>query len=175
MNKDKNSQDPNGFAPEIVAIEQEIVEFFAAKSSEYTGRNPIIAKVMTYFCARRKLTQHDLQILTGYSAGTISKSVHQLLEMNVITKEIIPGTHTHIYKMEKLPFVSPRYFLRTEIVMDEKIRELEEMKKTLNENVKEMEKLEAYKKIYTTITELLDLLPKVHVFIEKLEEQIKQN
>jgi len=95
--------------------------------------------------------------------------------MNVITKEIIPGTHTHVYKMEKLPFVSPRYFLRTEIVMDEKIRELEEMKKTLNENVKEMEKLEAYKKIYTTITKLLDLLPKVHVFIEKLEEQIKQN
>jgi len=81
MNKDKNSQDPNGFAPEIVAIEQEIVEFFAAKSAEYTGRNPIIAKVMTYFCARRKLTQHDLQILTGYSAGTISKSVHQLLEI----------------------------------------------------------------------------------------------
>jgi len=38
-----------------------------------------------------------------------------------------------------------------------------------------MEKLEAYKKIYTTITELLELLPKVHVFIEKLEEQIKQN
>ena len=133
--------DPHGFDPEIREIEKEIVEFFATKGSEFTGRHPIVATVMTYFYIRKELTQHDLQVLTGYSAGTISKSVRQLVKMNIIIKETIPGTHTHIYKMENLPFISPRYFLRTENVMDKKIAELKEMKNTLDEHSDKMKKL----------------------------------
>ena len=174
MSLDNNLQDPHGFDPEIREIEKEIVEFFVAKSSEFTGRHPIISKVMTYFFTRKNLTQRDLQILTGFSAGTISKSVRQLLEMNMITKETIQGTHKHIYKMEKLPFISPRYFLRTESLMEEKIRELEKVKKTLDDNAKELKNFETYHKSYATVTQLLRLLPSVSVFMEKLEEELKK-
>ena len=90
--------------------------------------------------------------------------------MNVITKETIPGTHTHMYKMEKLPFISPQYFLRTENVMEMEILELEEMKKTLEANEKQMEKIEIYQKIYSTVTQLLQILPSISVFMEKLED-----
>jgi len=170
---DKNL-DPHGFDPEIREIERQIVEFFSAKSSVFTGRHPIVSTVMTYFYTRKILTQRDLQILTGFSAGTISKSVRQLLEMNVIIKETIPGTHKHIYKMEKLPFISPRYFLRTESLMEEKIRELKEMKKTLDDNSEEMKNFKAYQQIYATVTQLLNLLPSISVFMEKLEEELKK-
>lgn len=174
MTVEKNLQDPHGFDPDIREIEREIVEFFAAKSSEFTGRHPIVSTVMTYFYTRKILTQRDLQILTGFSSGTISKAVRQLLEMNVITKETIPGTHKHVYKMEKLPFISPRYFLRTESLMDEKIRELEEIQKTLDYNAEEMKNVEAYQQIYATVTQLLNLLPSISVFMEKLEEELKK-
>lgn len=174
MTVEKNLQDPHGFDPDIREIEREIVEFFAAKSSEFTGRHPIVSTVMTYFYTRKNLTQRDLQILTGFSAGTISKAVRQLLEMNVITKETIPGTHKHIYKMEKLPFISPRYFLRTESLMEEKIRELEEIQKTLDDNAEEMKNCEAHQQIYATVTQLLNLLPSISVFMEKLEEELKK-
>lgn len=174
MSPIKKSEDPHGFDPEIREIERQIVEVFAAKSSEFIGRNPIVSKVMTYFSIRKKLTQKELQQLTGFSSGTISKSVRQLLEMNVITKEIIPGTHTHVYKMEKLPFISPQYFLRTENVMEKKIRAHEEMKKTLEANEKQMKKFESYQKIYATVTQLLQILPSISVFMEKLEEQQKK-
>ena len=93
-----------GFDPEIRQLEQEIVEFFAEKASEYTGRHPIVSMVMSYFYVRRSLTQRDLRKLTGFSAGAISKAVRQLVDMNVITREMILGTHTHIYTMETLPF-----------------------------------------------------------------------
>jgi len=165
MTSNKASQDPHGFDPEIRQIEQEIVEFFAEKTPEYTGRHPIIATVMAYFYTRRNLTQRDLQNLTGFSAGTISKSVRQLVDMNVITKEIIPGTHMHIYKMEKLPFSSARYFLRTEKLLEELEKELKEMKDTLDTHAEEMQNLKGYQKIYTIITQLLELMSSVPMFM----------
>lgn len=171
MTADKKVEGINDFDPEIRAIEREIVEFFATKASEFTGRNPITAEVMTYFYIRKILTQSGLQMLTGYSAGTISNAVRQLVKMNIIIKETIPGTHKHVYKMEKLPFISPRYFLRTENVMDDKIRELEQVKKTLDDN-KEVKNFEDYPKIYETVTQLLRLLPTVSMFMENVEEEL---
>jgi len=174
MSSDKRLQDTSDFDPEIRTVEKEIVEFFATKASEFTGRHTITSKVMTYFYIRKELTQHDLQILTGFSAGTISKSVNKLLKMNMITKETIPGTHKHIYKMEKLPFSSPRYFLMTENIMDDTIRELKKIKKTLDDNRGEMKKFETYHKSYETVTQLLRLLPTIHIFLENIEEELKK-
>ena len=173
MSSDKRLQNISNFDPKIRAIEKEIVEFFATKASEFTGRHPITSKVMTYFYIRKELTQHDLQTVTGFSAGTISKAVRKLLKMNMITKETIPGTHKHIYKMEKLPFISPRYFLMTESVMDNMIGELEKMKKTLDDNKEEMKQFETYHKSYETVTQLLRLLPTVSFFLDNIEEELK--
>jgi DNA-binding transcriptional regulator GbsR (MarR family) len=174
MNSDNILQDTPKFDPEIRAIEKEIVKFFATKASEFTGRHPITSKVMTYFYIRKMLTQRDLQILTGFSAGTISKAVRQLLKMNIITKETIPNTHKHIYKMEKLPFISPRYFLMTESVMDDRIEELEEMKKTLDDHREEMKTFETYHKSYEIVTQLLRLLPTISIFLENIEEELEE-
>lgn len=167
-------QDPHDFDPEIREIEKETIEFFAKTASEYTGRHLMVSTVMTYFYIRRNLTQQDLQTLTGFSAGTISKVVRQLLKMNIIIKETIPGTHKHLYKMEKLPFISPRYFLRTEIIMEEKIGELEKMKRILEDNREEMENFETYNKSYSTIKQLLRLLPSFSSFLEQIDEELKK-
>jgi len=172
MTSNKNPQDPHGFDPEIRQIEKELAEFVAEKAFEFVGRHPIVATVMTYFDTRRSLTQQDLQKLTGFSAGTISKSVRQLVDMNVITKETIPGTHKHIYRMERLPFTSARYFGRTEKHIKEMEKELKEMKDTLDTNAEEMKSLNGYQKIYTTITQLLELMSTAPTFMALIDEEI---
>ena len=174
MSPNTDFVDPQGFDPEIRDIEKEIVDFFVTKGSEFTGRHPIVSTVMTYFYIRKNLTQHDLQHLTGYSAGTVSKAVRQLVKMNMITKQTIPGTHKHIYKMESLPIISPSYFLRTENVMDEKIAELKEMNKTLDNNAEQMKKFATYQNAYATVTQLLTLLPTVHNFLDSIEKEMKK-
>jgi DNA-binding transcriptional regulator GbsR (MarR family) len=170
---DDTSPDPHGFDPEIRKIEKEIIKFFSAKAVELQGRHPIIATVMTYFYTRSNLTQRDLQIMTGYSAGTISKALRQLVDMNVITRNIIPGTHKHIYRMESYPFTSPQFFMRTENLLGNVEKDLMRMKETLDENAKEMQKLEGYQQMYATVTQLLKLLPLSTIFISKLEEELK--
>ncbi|NIO36865.1 hypothetical protein GTO27_04080 [Candidatus Bathyarchaeota archaeon] len=165
-------QDPHGFDPEILQIEQNIVEFFAEKSPQFTGRHPIVAEVLTFFDIRRSLTQRDLQSLTGFSAGTISKTVRQLVDMNVITRETIPGTHRHIYRMEKLPFTSARYFLRTEKLLTEMEEELKEMKDTLDTYAEEMKDLRGYQKTYTTVTQLLELISTAPMLMALIDKEI---
>jgi DNA-binding transcriptional regulator GbsR (MarR family) len=160
-----------GFDPEIRQIEQEIVAFFVEKTT-YTGRHPIVSAVMAYFYIRRSLTQRDLQKLTGFSAGAISKAVRQLVDMNVITREMIPSTHKHIYKMETLPFTSPRYLLQTEENLEKLHMELKEMKDTLDAHGDEMRNIEGYQRVYAVVTQLWGLISNVPRFMALIEAEL---
>ena len=92
--------------------------------------------------------------------------------MNLITKETIPGSHKHIYRMEKLPFTSARYFFRTEKLLEEMEKELKEMKDTLDTHAEEMKDIKGYQKIYTTITQLLELISTMPTFMALIDEEI---
>jgi len=168
------SSDISGsFDPEIRTIEKEIAQFFSEKGSEFVGRHPHVSTVMVYFYVRKKLTQKDLQTLTGLSAGSISKAVRQLVKMNIMQQETIPGTHMNIYSMKHLPFVYPRYFFATGKFVGNIEKKLKDMKKVLEDNSEEMKELEGYTKIYGTIAQILSLLPLTEAFMTKLEEQMK--
>ncbi|MBN1244298.1 MarR family transcriptional regulator [Candidatus Bathyarchaeota archaeon] len=168
------SNSSKAFDPEIRRIEQEITGFFAEKTPEYTGRHPIVSAVMAYFYIRRSLTQQDLRKLTGFSAGAISKAVRQLVDMNVITREMIPGTHMHIYKMETLPFRSPSYFLQTEKTLEKLHKELKEMKDTMDAHGDKMRKSEDYQRVYAFVTQLLELISSVPRFMALIEEELEK-
>ena len=173
MTADKLSEDPHGFDPKIRDIETEIARFFAKTAFEYTARHPHISTVLVYFYTRKKLTQRNLQTLTGLSAGSISKAVRQLVKMNIIVKDTIPGTHTNIYVMEQFPFSSPRFFMSTGKFLGNIETELTEMKKILDENMEQMKKIENYDKIYAKITQILGLIPLTDSFMKKLDEKLK--
>ena len=174
MTSGKALQDPHGFDPEIRQIEEEIVEFFAKTDPEFTGRHPIIVTVLAYFYIRRNLTQRDLQNLTGFSAGTISKSVRQLVDIDMITKEVIPGTHEHIYKMEELPFMSARIFLRTIKLLEELQEELKKTKDTLDAHAKEMQNLNGYQRICNVTTQLLEIWSPSQMMVKFFEKALKK-
>jgi DNA-binding transcriptional regulator GbsR (MarR family) len=166
---------PSEFHPELRRIEQDIVDFFAEKSPQYTGRNPIIATILAYFYTRKQLTQKELRTLTKFSAGTISTALRQLVEMNFIKKELIAGTHKHIYTMDKLPFRSPSYFMKTENVLEKQRKELEEIKEALEFKAEEMQHLEDYQNIYAITMQLIEVLAKVPVFMALIEKEMKQH
>ena len=161
--------------PELRRIEQDIVDFFAIKSPQFTGRHPIISTVLAYFYTRKQLTQKELQTLTKFSAGTISTTLRQLVEMNFIKKELIAGTHKHIYTMEKLPFRSPSYFLKTENVLEKYKKELEEIKEALDSKSEEMQHLEDYQNVYVITMQLIKVLSKVPVFMALIEKEMKKH
>lgn len=92
--------------------------------------------------------------------------------MNMITREMIPGTHTHIYKMETLPFRSPSYFLQTQKNLESLHKEFKEMKTTLDANSDQMRDIESYQKIYAIVTQLIELISGVPRFLALIEEEL---
>ncbi|QEE18080.1 hypothetical protein DSAG12_03918 [Promethearchaeum syntrophicum] len=174
MSPNANFQDPNGFDQKIVQIERDLLDFLIDGMVNVSGRNPIIATTMAIFYTRKELTQQDLQILTQYSAGTISKTVRQLIDMKIITKEIIPGTHKHIYKMEKLPYGSPSYIMNTGQMMSGMTSDIKSLKETLDKYKEKMKEIKGFTKVYSIIAQLNRILTSVPQFMKILEDELEE-
>ena len=174
MNSNSKNQDPHGFDQEIVQIEQDLLDFLIDGMVNISGRDPILSTVMAIFYTRKELTQKELQILTKYSAGTISKTVRQLIDMKTITKDIIPGTHKHIYKMEKLPYGSPSYIMNAGQMMSGMTDELKNMKETLDKYKEEMKDLEGFGKVYSIVSQINMVLTTVPKFMKILEKELAE-
>ena len=173
MNLNTNYQDPHGFDQEIVKIERDLMDFLIDGMVNVSGRDPFLSTTMVIFYTRKELTQQDLQILTNYSAGTISKTVRQLIDMKIITKNIIPGTHKHIYKMEKLPYGSPSYIMNVGQMMSGITDEIKNMKESLDNYKDEMKDLERFTKVYSLVSQLNGVLSSVPKFMKILEDDLE--
>jgi len=174
MTQNNNKQDPHGFDPEIVQIERDLMNFLVDGMVNVSGRDPILSTVMAIFYTRKELTQQDLQILTKFSAGTISKTVRQLIDMKTITKDIIPGTHKHIYKMEKLPYGSPSYIMSTGQMIGGMTDDLKNMKEVLDKHKEDMKVIEGFEKVYSIVSQLNGVLTSVPKFMKILEKELEE-
>ena len=81
--------------------EKLVVDYFI-ESGKVKNTNPKFSSVFGYLYTRKELTQKQLQELTGFSAGTISQILSQLLALNILTKHNIPGKHEKLYKVVEL-------------------------------------------------------------------------
>jgi DNA-binding transcriptional regulator GbsR (MarR family) len=97
----------------IDQIESEIKDFFTEMDT-MLGRDPIISEIISQFYIHKILTQKQLQSLTGYSAGTISQKLQELVERGVI-KEKKPKSARGPYKysLPSIPIVLQSLFSST--------------------------------------------------------------
>ncbi|UCG36237.1 MAG: MarR family transcriptional regulator [Candidatus Bathyarchaeota archaeon] len=144
-----------GFHPEIRQIEKDIVTFFSGKGARFGGKDPMFMTVLAYFYVRERLTQQNLQDLSGLSAGTVSKVLRQLVQLNLIKKETIPGTHKHLYTMEQPTVVFSQFYLPAGRIILGFKDELERMKADLIAHAPEMRRIEGYREVLASTTLLL--------------------
>ncbi len=163
-----------GFDPEIRRMEKDIVTFFKEKGAEFGGKDPIFMTILAYFYIREKLTQQDLRDLTGFSAGTVSKVIRQLLQFNLITKATIPGTHKHLYTMEQLPVAFSQFYLPASRALLKSEDELKRMKRELKAHAQEMEGVEGFNEVLAAVNLLLRSVPlALAIFAEIVNEAEK--
>ncbi len=159
------------FDPEIRRIEKEIVTFFKEKGAEFWGKDPMFMTVLAYFYVRERLTQQDLQDLSGFSAGTVSKVLRQLVEINVITKGIIPGTHKHLYTMDQPTVVFSQFFLPARKILSKCEDELKQTKAHLIAHASEMRRTKGFSGMLAAVTLLQRY---VHLFSTLIAEMKKE-
>lgn len=84
------------FDEKLKAYEDKLVEFFTDIGKQKRV-NPKFLIMSVYLIIHEKLTQKQLQKLTGFSLGTISTILSVMLGTGYYEKERIPGTHEYIY------------------------------------------------------------------------------
>ena len=162
------------FDPEIRQMEKDIVTFFKEKGAEFGGKDPIFMTILAYFYIREKLTQQDLRDLTGFSAGTVSKVIRQLVQFNLITKGTIPGTHKHLYTMEQLPVAFSQFYLPASRILSKSENELKQMKGELIGHAQEMQNIKGFNEVLAAVTLLLQSVPlALAIFAEIINEAEK--
>jgi len=78
--------------------------------------NPRITEIFAYLKIYDTLTQAQLKKLTGLSLGTISTTLQSFLQTNIVSREMIPGTHKNLYtiKSRKVSFIYTPFRLHVE-------------------------------------------------------------
>jgi len=85
------------FDEKLKKYEEMLVEFFT-DIGQQKRVNPKFLKMSSFLFLHKKLTQKALKELTGFSTGTISTFLSVMIGSEFYTKELISGTHTHIYR-----------------------------------------------------------------------------
>ncbi len=163
-----------GFDSEIRQIERDIVTFFKEKGVEFGGKDPMFMTILAYFYVRERLTQQDLQDLSGFSAGTVSKVLRQLVEINVVTKGIIPGTHKHLYIMDQPSAVFSQFFLPAGKILLKCEDELKETKAHLIARASEMRGIESFSEMLAAVTLLQRSVHLVFALIAEMKKEAEK-
>jgi DNA-binding MarR family transcriptional regulator len=144
-------------------IEQEVVSFYM-KAGAMVNLNPRMTEIFAYLRIYNSLTQEQLGHLTGISAGTVSTTLQVFLQTGIINRTMIPGTHTHLYRIkpERVDFV---YTPSTQIMDD-----LEELDSYIVKTQAELQKMQTK---YPTEVQFLHLrLNGIRNYIEAQRRQI---
>jgi len=144
------------FKGKILEYENLIVNAYL----EYFGTSqfhPKSSKIICYFLIHRKLTQKQLQELTGYSVGTISSYLSLLENKGFLKKRMIPGTHTMQY------FIPGSLIQYINILRENTLKEnakakdfFKSIKMKLNELL--MQNLKGFDLIHSSVNEILNFL-----------------
>ncbi|NHI94231.1 MAG: MarR family transcriptional regulator [Candidatus Lokiarchaeota archaeon] len=114
------------------AYEKLVVDFFV-ESGRAKNTSPTFSTIFGYLYTRKELTQRQLQDLTGYSAGTISQTLNQLLVLGILSKHNIPGKHQKLYKVVE---IGPIMISSSSGLIDTRIRKMKSLMKSIEKSLK---------------------------------------
>ncbi|WP_371802495.1 MarR family transcriptional regulator [Candidatus Lokiarchaeum ossiferum] len=147
---------PIEFAPECIAIENEIVQVLVEDEIFLIKQKPSHSKILAYFYTRRVLTQKQLKILTGFSAGVISESLKYFLEYMDIREISQSESHlkskAKLYGLDFMHYSLEMFFIHYYEKMGEYIPRFQLMLKDLVE----LPLSEIHKRGYTELYTFLD-------------------
>ena len=73
---------------------------------KFRGNDPMIARIYAMIVlSPEPLTQEQIAKTTGYSRSQISRYLANLEQRKMITKDSMPGSRTHLYGGETIPFL----------------------------------------------------------------------
>jgi DNA-binding transcriptional regulator GbsR (MarR family) len=78
-------------------LEKKLIKFMIGLVNTISPLSPKLTEILGYLLLHGELTQAQLVELTGFSIGTISSNLNQMISLNIVRKKLIPKTRTYKY------------------------------------------------------------------------------
>ena len=159
------------FDYEIREIEKDIFKFLMSYSL-FIGQKTTFTTIKIYFIIRKSLTQEKLQELTGFSRGTISQELNELISMDLIKKTNISTTGEITYSM-KNPIIA---FIHSFSDLTKGISgfadSINAVKADIEKEKVMIENLHGFDKIYQLVNTLANAIPFSLELIKMIESEL---
>ena len=157
------------FRGKIKEYEKTLIKFFVdiGKNKDTPAK---VQEILGYLIIHDKLSQSNLKELTGFSTGTISTTLGNLVKLGVVKKERIATSNKYLYSMIG---DLPKIF---ETSSDVSIEQFTIISKFINTKITELKKYEGkegYDKLRTQLNILLSGFDKVMKIAPSITEVFK--
>ncbi|MFX0048560.1 MAG: hypothetical protein ACFE8G_10390 [Candidatus Hermodarchaeota archaeon] len=159
------------FKGKIKDFEKTLIKFFVdiGKNKDTPAK---VQKILGYLIIHNKLSQSNLKELTGYSIGTISTTLGNLVELGVVKKERIESSNKYQYSIIG---DLPKIFETSSEVSIEQFTEISKFMKIKLLELNEFNKKEGYTILHTQINVLLDGFEKVMKIAPTMTKILSEN
>ena len=159
------------FDEEIREIEKDIFKYLMSYSL-FIGQKTTFTTIRIYFITRKSLTQEKLQELTGFSRGTISQELKELISMDLIEKTSVSASGEITYTM-KNPIIAFVHSFKNLTKDISKFAESINTVKTDIENEKDLiENLHGFEPVYQLVNTLANAIPFSLELIKMIESEL---
>ena len=159
------------FDDEIRAIEKDIFKFLMSYNL-FIGQKTTLTTIKIYFITRKSLTQEKLQELTGFSRGTISQELKELISMGLIEKTSVSTSGEITYSM-KNPIIA---FIHSFSNLTKDISRFAKKINAFKDDIKKekvlIENLYGFDKIYQLVNVLANAIPFSLELIKMIEKDL---
>ena len=117
-------------------IEKKLIKFMIDLVGASSPLSPKLTEILGYLLLHGELTQAQLVELTGFSIGTVSSHLNQMIGLNIVRKELIPKarTYKYIFLSGRGSIESQASFMKLEIIgttinfLKQKLEDLEQFR-----------------------------------------------
>jgi DNA-binding transcriptional regulator GbsR (MarR family) len=132
--------------------------------------------VIANFFTRKHLTQKDLKMLTGLSAGIISESLNFLLKKELIILQKIKGIRVRRYSLPSIAYYNYSQLYQIFERNYAMYTKLESLYKNLDEERDKLSKIKGYKIIKNQVEEFLSrklIIEKLYLSYKEAKEKFR--
>ena len=157
MNSSKPSDYDFRYKGKVKEYEKSLIKFFKdiGKNKDTPSK---VQEILGYLIIHDKLSQSNLKELTGFSSGTISTTLGNLVKLGVVKKERIASSNEYLYSMIG---DLPKIFETSSDVSIEQFSIISTFIKAKLSELKKFEGKEGYEKLRSQLTTLLSGFEKV--------------
>jgi DNA-binding transcriptional regulator GbsR (MarR family) len=171
MNSNKAHHYDFKFKGKIRDYEKTLIKFFV-DIGKHKDTPTKVQEILGYLIIHDKLSQSNLHELTGYSTGTISTTLSNLVKLGVVKKEKIAASNKYLYSMIG---DLPKIFETSSDVSIEQFNVISEFMENKLSELNEFRGESGYDNLQTQINVLLDGFKKVIEIAPSMTKVLSDN